>query len=276
MLEGLLPASCLFLFLLKKNTEQNMSKQRLENILKRIQREHPQVTNALERLQQNQIKVGGVLITNPRSMVNRDAPLQVEERELRGTTKLRGALTHFGVDVSGRISLDVGACTGGFTTALLEAGAARVYAVDAGAGQLAERLRRDARVVNLEQTNLGSLNTLLIPEVIQFVTLDLSYLSLSDAAPQLESLLLADGARMLALVKPMFELGLHSAPQDDAVLSEALRVACDGLTASNWRIEGTMRSIITGRGGAIEFFVLARRAQGSNQISILCPSGSAT
>src|SRR5579885_3286776 len=123
---------------------------------------------------------------------------QLRSRELRGTIKLRAALAAFAVEVAGRVALDVGASTGGFTVALLEAGAARVYAVDAGFGQLLGRLRQDARVVNLERTNLAALE---LPEPIDLVTVDLSYLSIALAAPQLPR-----APELIALVKPMFEL----------------------------------------------------------------------
>lgn len=234
-------------------------KKRLETILKRIKREHPQISDPEALLAQGSVTVGGVYIQNPRSLVRVDAPLRLEERELRGTLKLRAALVGFQVEVTDRIALDVGACTGGFTTALLEGGAARVYAVDAGFGQLLGRLRRDPRVVNLEQTNLGVLNTQRVPDLLEIITMDLSYLSISSAAPQLETLQFAEGAQLIALVKPMFELGLYCAPEDEKLLESALQRACDGLEASGWQVTGTMRSPVRGRRGAIEFFVIAQR-----------------
>src|SRR5207248_8695281 len=103
---------------------------------------------------------------------------------LRGETKLRAALAAFDVSVAGRVALDVGAAAGGFTRALLAAGARRVYAVDAGYGQLLGSLRQDPRVVNLEATNLGELSVDLIPDQVELVTLDLSYLALAAAVPQ--------------------------------------------------------------------------------------------
>ena len=125
-------------------------------------------------------------------------------KELRGTIKLRGALDHFEVEVSGRICLDVGASTGGFTTALLEREARKVYAVDVGHGQLLGSLRQDARVANLESTNVGDLTTSLVPDAIDLVTVDVSYLSLAAAVEQIGALSFASGAELVGLVKPMF------------------------------------------------------------------------
>jgi 23S rRNA (cytidine1920-2'-O)/16S rRNA (cytidine1409-2'-O)-methyltransferase len=102
---------------------------------------------------------------------------------LRGEAKLRAALAAFGVRPAGRVALDLGAAAGGFTRVLLDAGAARVYAVDAGFGQLLGSLRQEPRVVVLERVNLGNLDCRRIPDAIELITIDLSYLSLSEAFP---------------------------------------------------------------------------------------------
>ena len=127
---------------------------------------------------------------------------------LRGAAKLEAAITDFDVRVEGRIALDCGAAAGGFTSVLLAHGAERVYAVDAGFGQLRGELRQNPRVVNLERTNLGELTTDLVPDVLGLVTLDLSYLSIAPGDPRLDRVRLAPDAELVALVKPMFELAL--------------------------------------------------------------------
>jgi 23S rRNA (cytidine1920-2'-O)/16S rRNA (cytidine1409-2'-O)-methyltransferase len=204
--------------------------------------------------------VGKVRVTNPRALVSASAPLHIEEpRVLRGTVKLRAALEGFGVVVAGRTALDLGASTGGFTVALLEAGAKRVYAVDAGHGQLLGRLRQDPRVVNRERTNLGALDADLIPDVVDIVTMDLSYLAIARAVPQLERLAFAERADLVALVKPMFELDLASAPVDDASIDRARARASAGLVASGWDVIASLPSPVPGAGGARELFVHARR-----------------
>ena len=104
------------------------------------------------------------------------------------------------------MALDLGAAAGGFTQALLEAGAARVYAVDAGSGQLRGWLRVDPRVINLERTNLADVGPDLVPETVDLVTIDLSYLALADALPQIDTSVLASSATVVALVKPTYEL----------------------------------------------------------------------
>ena len=180
----------------------------------------------------------------------------VPVKELHGVEKLTFALERFGVDVHGRVAFDCGASTGGFTRALLDAGAARVYAVDAGFGQLLGSLRQDERVVNLERTNLADAR---VDEPVDVVTLDLSYLSLADALPQL-AVELATGADLLALVKPMFELHLGRLPEDqEAGLTEALPLAAAAATAAGWTVVASDRSPVRGHAGAVEGFVHAVR-----------------
>jgi 23S rRNA (cytidine1920-2'-O)/16S rRNA (cytidine1409-2'-O)-methyltransferase len=169
--------------------------------------------------------------------------------------KLRAALDAFGVSPAGRICLDVGASTGGFTSVLIERGAAKVYAVDVGHGQLLGSLRQDPRVVNLERTNIADA---VIEEPIDLVTVDVSYLSLAEAVRQLERLAFGDGAELVGLVKPMFELRLGNAPKDDASLDEAIERATAGVSRAGWRVVKTMASAVRGTKGAIEGFVHAR------------------
>ncbi len=178
---------------------------------------------------------------------------------LRGEAKLQAALEHFGADIAGRIALDVGAAAGGFTTVLLRAGAARVYAVDAGHGQLLGSLRQDPRVVNLEATNVSLVDTLLVPDEIDVVTIDVSYLSLSRAAAQLDRVRFARDADLIGLVKPMFELRRATAPADDASLDEAVQRAVAGVSAAGWTVAGTIPSPVTGARGAPEWLLHARR-----------------
>lgn len=182
------------------------------------------------------------------------ARLEAGERPLRGETKLEAALAAFRVDVHGCAALDAGASTGGFTRTLLRHGARRVYAVDAGHGQLLGSLRQDPRVVNLEATNLGALTRERVPETIEFVTLDLSYLPLAEAVPQLD--LIDVRGDLIALVKPQFELRLAAPPADPR---PALDAAVAGIERAGWRVRGTIESPVRGAHGAVEYFVLATR-----------------
>lgn len=179
----------------------------------------------------------------------RDVPV----KELHGREKLRFALDRFGVDVGGRIAFDCGASTGGFTQALLDAGARRVYAVDAGFGQLLGSLRQDERVVCMERTNLADAA---IDEPVDIVTLDLSYLSLAEALPQLP----VAGRELVALVKPMFELHLPALPEHQrSALAQSIGIVCDAASACGWSVVDHCESPVRGRGGALEGFVHARR-----------------
>jgi 23S rRNA (cytidine1920-2'-O)/16S rRNA (cytidine1409-2'-O)-methyltransferase len=206
------------------------------------------------------VRVDGKPVFSPRAWVPESASVTVEPvTELRGVAKLEAAITTFDVRVDGRVALDCGAAAGGFTSVLLRHGARRVYAVDAGFGQLRGELRQDARVVNLERTNLGGLTVTLVPEPLDVVTLDLSYLSLAIAVPELDAVELGEAADLVALVKPMFELGLGRPPDDPDQLREALSLARRGMEQAGWRVLADMESPERGARGAVEYFVHARR-----------------
>ncbi len=240
-----------------------MGKQRFRPLSAELARLRPEA-DAAALIRSGAVRVDGRIVTNPASLVRRGAAIVVRERvPLRGELKLRFALETFGVDVRGRTALDLGAAAGGFTRALLDAGAARIYAVDAGYGQLAGALRADRRVVNLERVNLGELETVHVSDLIAIVTLDLSYLAVARAARQLERVRIAPDAELIALVKPMFELQLERPPRDEVRLRRAVARAAAGLTACGWTIVGRARSPITGSRGAVEFFVHARREIGT-------------
>jgi 23S rRNA (cytidine1920-2'-O)/16S rRNA (cytidine1409-2'-O)-methyltransferase len=177
---------------------------------------------------------------------------------LRGSLKLQAALDQFRVPVAGRIGLDLGAAAGGFTQVLLANGASRVYAVDVGHGQLLGSLRQDPRVVNLEATNLSELDRRVVPDPIQIVTIDLSNLAVARAVPQLDAAIPATGADLVALVKPMFELGLARLPSAATQLEEAVGRAATGVQGAGWRVLNRMRSPVLGANGAVEFFIHAR------------------
>ncbi|KAB1443882.1 TlyA family RNA methyltransferase [Pseudodesulfovibrio senegalensis] len=124
----------------------------------------------------------------------------------RGAFKLLTALEHFNIDCSGMVCLDAGASTGGFTDCLLQHGAVRVYAADVGYGQLHEKLRTDERVINLERTNIRHAEPDLIPETVNMVVADVSFISLTKILPACMQFLAADG-HVVCLIKPQFELG---------------------------------------------------------------------
>jgi 23S rRNA (cytidine1920-2'-O)/16S rRNA (cytidine1409-2'-O)-methyltransferase len=206
------------------------------------------------------VRVDGVVVTNPRAQVRRSAAVTIAPPvPPRGARKLNSALEVFAVPVAGRVALDVGASTGGFTQALLAAGARRVYAVDAGYGQLLGSLRIDDRVVNLERTNLGVLTRVHVPDIIEVVTIDLSYLSLARAAPQVEAIAIASSADLIALVKPMYELGLAGPPAHADQRVKAVEVAVAALEGAGWHAPRWIQSPLPGRRGAIEYLLHMRR-----------------
>jgi 23S rRNA (cytidine1920-2'-O)/16S rRNA (cytidine1409-2'-O)-methyltransferase len=146
----------------------------------------------------------------PGDLIKPSTPVHLIEPDpyvSRGGHKLAAALDAFGVDPSGRICLDVGASTGGFTDVLLQRGASRVYALDVGRGQLADQLRRDPRVVSLERTNARTLSASSLPEPVSLITFDVSFISLGLVLGPAASCLGPAGGELIALVKPQFEAG---------------------------------------------------------------------
>ena len=236
-----------------------MGKRQFRPLLAELERLRPG-SDVAGLVRRGAVRVDGRIVTNPRSLVRDGAAIVVRECvQLRGDVKLRSALAAFAVDAAGRTALDAGAAAGGFTAALLRAGVARVYAVDAGFGQLRGSLRTDPRVVNLERTNLGELTTTHVPDVVELVTLDLSYLAVARAVRELERVQLAARADLLALVKPMFELQLAAPPRGAVRLRRAVARAAAGMTAHGWSVVGELRSPVVGARGAVEFFLHGRR-----------------
>jgi 23S rRNA (cytidine1920-2'-O)/16S rRNA (cytidine1409-2'-O)-methyltransferase len=218
---------------------------------------------AAQLIQSGQVMVNGIVTRNPHTLVALDAAVTlVHKRTLRGTIKLRAVLAHFEVDVEGQVCLDVGAAAGGFTSALLEAGARKVYAADTGYGQLRGRLRQNRQVVNLERTNLRDLGPVLIPEPISVVCIDLSYVAVASALPQLERVGWAPTAQLLALVKPTFELGAASKVVDDDSITKATAGASSAAESCGWSVIGFVPAPASGAASAPEVFLYARRVHG--------------
>ena len=235
-------------------------KARLVPLAEAFAAQHPGRDDLAALLEAGALLADGRPITNIDARVPRTAAIQVRpDAPLRGSAKLEAALGEFAIDVDGRIALDAGAAAGGFTTTLLAAGAARVYAVDVGHGQLRGSLRQDPRVVVLERTNLADLDVTLVPDPVDVVTLDLSYLSLAGAVPQLERVQLAHGADLVVLVKPMFELALAEPPSDPAEIARAVDLACTAIAAGPWTVVATIESPVTGAHGAVEHLIHAHR-----------------
>lgn len=220
----------------------------------------PPVDDPEGALAEFRVTVDGAVVTNADSMVRIDARVVVKSpKQPQGVRKLGHALDQFGVEVTDRIGLDLGACTGGFTMALLERGARRVIAVDVGYGQLLGSLQQDPRVVNLERTNVADVTPELIGGQPDVIVVDVTKLSLRAVGGQIAANdVPTHGTDLVGLVKPMFELGWGELPTTDQDLADALRQAADGLVAEGWEVVATMESEVRGHRGAIEYFVHAR------------------
>jgi 23S rRNA (cytidine1920-2'-O)/16S rRNA (cytidine1409-2'-O)-methyltransferase len=181
----------------------------------------------------------------------------------RGGIKLDHGLTHFDFDVSGAVALDVGSSTGGFTDVLLSRGAAKVYAVDVGTNQLAWKLRQDPRVIVHEQTNARALDASIIPEAVDVVVCDASFIGLAkvlEAPLRLAKM----GAKLVALIKPQFEAGREEVGKGGVVRDPAVheRVGAEAkawVESQGWSVLGITPSPITGPEGNVEFLLGAEK-----------------
>ncbi len=201
-------------------------------------------------------------------LLAQDAPLEVRGKDhpwvSRGGIKLEHGLGYFGFDVAGAVGLDVGSSTGGFTDVLLSRGALKVYAVDVGTNQLAWKLRTDPRVVVHEQTNARSLDETLIPEPVDIVVCDASFISIAKVlgAPLR---LAKKGAKLVALVKPQFEagraeVGKGGVVRDSAVHDRVCAEVKQWVETQGWTVLGITPSPITGPEGNVEFLLAAQKS----------------
>jgi 23S rRNA (cytidine1920-2'-O)/16S rRNA (cytidine1409-2'-O)-methyltransferase len=200
-------------------------------------------------------------------MLAEDAALEVRGKDhpwvSRGGIKLDLGLTYFGFRVTGAVALDVGSSTGGFTDVLLSRGAAKVYAVDVGTNQLAWKLRQDLRVVVHEQTNARNLDSTLIPDAIDIVVCDASFIGLAKVL-EAPLKLTKPGAKLVALIKPQFEagraeVGKGGVVRDPEVHERVCTEAKDWVESQGWTVLGIERSPITGPEGNVEFLLGAEK-----------------
>ncbi len=208
---------------------------------------------------------GGTRLDKASLALADDEPLEVRGPERyvgRGGLKLEAAIAHFGIDPSGWVCLDVGASTGGFTDCLLQHGAARVYALDVGHGQLAWKIRSDPRVVVIEHCNARHLRPGDLPENPRFAVADVSFISLTLVLPPVAALL-SDGGMMVALIKPQFELsrsevGRGGIVRDEAAHGRAVEKVRAFAEGCGWNWVGCIPSPVTGADGNREFLCLLR------------------
>jgi 23S rRNA (cytidine1920-2'-O)/16S rRNA (cytidine1409-2'-O)-methyltransferase len=200
-------------------------------------------------------------------MLHENALLEVRGKDhpwvSRGGVKLAHALAHFGFDVRGAVALDVGSSTGGFTDVLLSSGAAKVYAVDVGTNQLAWKLRNDPRVVVHEQTNARRLDDSIIPECVDIIVCDASFISLAKVL-EAPLKLAKPSAKLVALIKPQFEAGREEVGKggvvrDPLVHERVCALISQWVTLQGWTVLGITPSPITGPEGNVEFLLGAEK-----------------
>jgi 23S rRNA (cytidine1920-2'-O)/16S rRNA (cytidine1409-2'-O)-methyltransferase len=212
------------------------------------------------------VLVRGQPESKPGTLVDSDAEIALRAQDhpyvSRGALKLIKGLDELGIDPAGKVALDIGASTGGFTDVLLRRGAARVYAIDVGYGQLAWSLRQDPRVVVLERQNARTIDLGLVPEPCDLAVVDVSFISLELVLPRVVELLRPPaGKPVVALVKPQFEVGRELVGKGGVVRDEAARRgAVDKIRAwaraHGWQAERDVESPITGPAGNIEYLLL--------------------
>jgi len=213
-----------------------------------------------------EVRAGDRVFAKPAEMIGIDATISVLEAPKfasRGALKLLGALDHFGIDVGDKTALDIGASTGGFTDCLLQRGAAKVFAVDVGHGQLAWKLRNDPRVVVIEKVNARFLSREHVPEDVDLCVIDVSFISLTLILPRAFELVTKNGM-VLALIKPQFELerkdvGRGGIVREPALHEKAQRKIVKFVEGANYDVVGLVPSPITGADGNQEFFICIRK-----------------
>lgn len=234
-------------------------KQRLDQLL--VERGLAESRTLAQRLvMAGQVRVDGEVANRSAAATLETAVLEVEAGPRfvsRGGEKLVGAMEMFQLDVSGLVCADVGASTGGFTDCLLQNGAQRVYAIDVGHGILHWKLRQDPRVVVMEKTNARHLERL--PEPVQWVTIDASFISLRILLPVVRSWFGPDGGVVVALVKPQFEAGREEAARGEGVIKDArvhrrvLEEVMADAQGLGYGVQGLGRSPLLGPKGNVEF-----------------------
>jgi 23S rRNA (cytidine1920-2'-O)/16S rRNA (cytidine1409-2'-O)-methyltransferase len=243
-----------------------MKKKRIDVLL--VERGLAESRNQAQRLvMAGEVRAAGEMIHKPSTQIDINTSIEVKERPAfvsRGGKKLAAAIEAFDVAITGKICVDVGASTGGFTDCLLQKGAQKVYAIDVGYGVLHWKLRKDPRVVVMERTNARYVDTL--PEAVDMVTIDASFISLNLILPAVKGWFKRDHGQVIALVKPQFEAGRKAAAvhagviKDRSVHAQVLNATLNDAAALGFFPVGLIPSPIRGPKGNVEFLVDLRLA----------------
>ncbi len=216
---------------------------------------------------EGKVEVNDQKVTKPGTQIDLSADIRLTGKAIpfvsRGGLKLQHALTHFSIDVSGEVAMDVGASTGGFTDCLLQAGVAKVYAIDVGYGQLDWKLRNDPRVVVLEKENIRYLKPEKISDPINLAVIDVSFISLKLVIPVVWNFVVPEG-KLVALIKPQFEVGKGKVGKGGVVWDpreheRVIREITSFTQGEKWKVEGVVESPILGPKGNREFLMYATR-----------------
>lgn len=219
-------------------------------------------SKAKQLILQGKIKVSGKILLKPSLLINPSEPQDIHFQDVhvyvgRGAYKLKFALEKFEFQVQDKIAADIGASTGGFSEILLQNGIKRIYAIDVGHNQLAEKVKADARVINMEKTNIKDLTSL--PEICDFAVVDLSFISLTKVLKKIKNLLKENGS-IIALIKPQFESDSSQLNKNGVVKPEFIDSIInnfqDWLVENDFRINQIVESPIKGKEGNLEFLAL--------------------
>lgn len=227
------------------------------------------------------VYVGEEKSDKPGNMVDENAHVEVRGHDIRyvsrGGLKLEKAMQVFPLTPEGKVCMDIGASTGGFTDCMLQNGAEKVYSVDVGYGQLAWQLRQDPRVVNLERTNARYLTREQVPEEIDFFSVDVSFISLKIILPAVRPLL-KDGGQAVCLIKPQFEagrekVGKKGVVRDKAVHEDVVETICGFALQNGYSVLGLTFSPVKGPEGNIEYLVYLEKSGAPVRMAEETPHG---
>ncbi len=219
-------------------------------------------------IMEGKVLVNGHPVTKPGTFIKEEDSIELKADDIpyvsRGGLKLEGALKQFNISVAGKTCMDIGASTGGFTDCLLKHGAKRVYAVDVGYGQLDWSLRNDPRVVVIERTNIRHMERDRVPEEVDIITIDVSFISLTKVIPKALEFLKA-GGEIIALVKPQFELTPQEVEKGGVIKTESKRLKAinkikDYAESIGLLVLGITESPIKGSKGNIEYFIYLKNS----------------
>ena len=218
-------------------------------------------------IMEGKVLVAGNTVTKAGTNVPMDSEISLKGDDVpyvsRGGLKLEAALDFFGIDPAGLIAMDIGCSTGGFTNCLLKKNASKVYAIDVGYGQFDWSLRNDPRIVLLEKTNIRYLEKETVPEPVDIVVIDVSFISLLKVLPRCGEFMSADGV-ILALIKPQFEVGKGKVGKGGVVRDEIQRLSAaqkvrEGAEEIGFRSRGLFESPVKGQKGNVEYFIYLGR-----------------